>query len=326
LKYQDTSTGDLVSTHRTRMGACDVMTQNKNNAVIHCGHMNGVVSLWSPASSDYLVKMLCHKGAPVHSVAVDKTGRYMVTGGADSQVKIWDLRMYKETHAYFTKGGVPSSIDISQKGVLGIGHGSNTTFWNPDAMKYKMKDPYMGHRLNGLGPVETVRFRPFEDVCGLGHAKGFSSIVIPGSGEANLDSMEYNLNPFQDTKQRREAEVRSLLDKLSPNMISLNPDVVGTVEEGDVHSRFERSKQLEEEANERKLREGEVKPKEKKRMRGRSKINKKLARKKKNIIDENVLKLREAREEEKAERAKADKKDDPGEIKAQAPAALKRFF
>jgi U3 small nucleolar RNA-associated protein 7 len=193
-------------------------------------------------------------------------------------------------------------------------------------MKYKMKDPYMGHRLNGLGPVETVRFRPFEDVCGLGHAKGFSSIVIPGSGEANLDSMEYNLNPFQDTKQRREAEVRSLLDKLSPNMISLNPDVVGTVEEGDVHSRFERSKQLEEEANERKLREGEVKPKEKKRMRGRSKINKKLARKKKNIIDENVLKLREAREEEKAERAKADKKDDPGEIKAQAPAALKRFF
>lgn len=327
LKYQDTSTGELVSTHRTKMGACDVMTQNKNNAVIHCGHMNGVVSLWSPASSEYLVKMLCHKGAPVQSISVDKTGRYMVTGGADSQVKIWDLRMYKETHAYYTRGGAPSSIDISQKGVLGIGHGSNTTFWNPDAIKYKMKDPYMSHKLNGLGPVDTVRFRPFEDVCGISHAKGFSSIVIPGSGEANLDSMEYNLNPFQDTKQRREAEVRSLLDKLSPNMISLNPDVVGTVEEGDIHSRYERQKQLEEEANERKLREGEVKPKEKKRMRGRSKINKKLARKKKNIIDANVLKLREARENEKAEIAKEKNQSNAtGQGKERAPAALKRFF
>ena len=327
LKYHDTSTGELVSTHRTKMGACDVMTQNKNNAVIHCGHLNGVVSLWSPASSEYLVKMLCHKGAPVHSLAIDKTGRYMATGGADSQVKIWDLRMYKETHAYYTQGGVPTSLDISQRGVLGIGHGSKTTFWNPDALKYKVKDPYMAHSLGGMGPVETLRFRPFEDVCGIGHGKGFSSIVIPGSGEPNLDSMEYNLNPYQDTKQRREAEVRSLLDKLSPAMISLDPDVVGTVEEGDVHSRYERQKQLEEEANEKRLREGEVKPKEKNRMRGKNKIKKKLARKKKNIIDDNVLKLREARDQEKAERAQANNKEGPGEVQTtQAPAALKRFF
>jgi len=328
LKYHDTSTGELVSTHRTKMGACDVMVQNQHNSVIHCGHMNGVVSLWSPASSEYLVKMLCHKGAPVHSLAVDKSGRYMVTGGADSQVRIWDLRMYKETHSYFTKGGVPTSLDISQRGVLGIGHGSNTTFWNPDAIRYKVKDPYMSHGLKGMGPVESVRFRPFEDVCGIGHSKGFSSIVIPGSGEPNLDSMEYNLNPFQDAKQRREAEVRSLLDKLSPAMISLDPDVIGTVEEGDVHNRYERQKQLEEEANEKRLSEGEVQVKEKKRMRGRNKIKKKLARKQKNIIDDNVLKLKEAREIEKEERAsaKASKPDVANEATTETPSALKRFF
>ena len=326
LKYHDTSTGDLVSTHRTKMGACDVMVQNKHNAVIHCGHMNGAVSLWSPASSEYLVKMLCHKGAPIHSLAVDKSGRYMVTGGADSQVKIWDLRMYKETHSYYTQGGAPTSLDISQKGVLGIGHGSNTTFWGPDAIRYKVKDPYMSHRLGGKGPVETLRFRPFEDVCGIGHSKGLSSIVIPGSGEPNLDSMEYNLNPFQDTKQRREAEVRSLMDKLSPSMISLDPDIIGTVEEGDVHTRHERQKQLEAEANEKKLAEGEVKVKEKKRMRGRNKIKKKLARKKKNVIDDNVLKLREARDVEKAERAKESNPEQANETKVDQPSALKRFF
>jgi U3 small nucleolar RNA-associated protein 7 len=252
----------------------------------------------------------------------------MVTGGADSQVKIFDLRMYKETHSYFTRGGVPTSMDISQRGVLGIAHGANTTFWSPDALRYKVKDPYMSHGLGGMGPVETLRFRPFEDVCGIGHSKGFSSIVIPGSGEPNLDSMEYNLNPFQDSKQRREAEVRSLLDKLSPNMISLDPDLIGTVEEGDVHNRYERQKQLEEEANEKRLSEAEIKVKEKKRMRGRNKIKKKLARKQKNVIDDNVLKLKEVRETEKAERAsaKASKPDDSNDTTTEAPSALKRFF
>ena len=324
LKYQDTSTGELVSTHRTKLGACYVMTLNKSNAIIHCGHLNGVVTLWSPANSEYLVKMLCHKGGPVHSLAVDQSGRYMVTGGADSQIKIWDLRMYKETHAYFSRGGAPTSMDISQKGVLGIGHGSHTTFWSPDAIKYKVKDPYMGHFLNGKGPVESLRFRPFEDICGIGHAKGFSSIVIPGSGEPNLDSLEYNTNPFQDTKQRREAEVRALLDKLNPNMIALDPDVIATVEESDLHRVAERKQQLEEEANKKKELQGEEKPKEKKRMRGKSKIKKKLARKHKNIIDANVLKLKDAIEKEKAEKVAL--KTGVSEKSETAPIALKRFF
>lgn len=328
LKYHDTSTGELISNHRTKLGPCSVMTQNKSNAIIHCGHNNGVVTLWSPANSEYLVKMLCHKGAPIQSMAIDRSGFYMVTGGADSQVKIWDLRMYKETHAYYTKGGVPSSLDISQRGILGIGHGARTTFWSPEALKMKVKDPYMGHSISGKGPVESLKFRPFEDVCGIGHAKGFSSIVIPGSGEANLDSMEYNINPYQDSKQRREGEVRALLDKLSPNMISLDPDVIGTVEESNHHNRVERQRHIEEDANARKLKEGEKKPKEKKRMRGRNKIKKKLARKSKNVIDENRVKLREKLEEQKLQRAEARSQKLSGEsaVTDKAPAALKRFF
>lgn len=328
LKYHDTSTGELVSTHRTKMGPCSVMTQNPSNSVIHCGHNNGVVTLWSPANSEYLVKMLCHKGSPVQSVAVDRSGFYMVTGGADSQVKIWDLRMYKETHAYFTRGGAPSSIDISQKGAIGIGHGVHTTFWSPQALKMKVKDPYMSHSIAGKGPVESLRFRPFEDVCGIGHGKGFSSIVIPGSGEPNLDSMEYNMNPYQDSKQRREGEVRALLDKLSPNMIALDSDVIGTVEESNHHNRVERTRHLEEDANEKRLRDGDVKPKEKNRMRGRNKIQKKLNRKRKNIIDENKVKLKEILEEQKSQKAAERNRNETteGEVVSKAPSALKRFF
>jgi len=323
LKYHDTSTGTLVSQHRTKLGACNVMRQNPSNAVMNLGHTNGTVTLWSPASSEYLVKMLCHRGSPVLSMAVDSSGNYMVTGGADKQVKVWDLRMYKETHSYFTPAGVPTSIDISQRGIVGIGHAAHSTFWSPEALRTKMKDPYMHHAMPGCGPVETLKFRPFEDVCGIGHAKGISSIVIPGSGEPNLDSMEYNTNPFQDTQQRREAEVRSLLDKLSPEMISLDPDAVGGIEESDPHKRLERTRDLQEEADA--LAAGKKPKKQKSKKRGRSKIQTKLRRKHNNIVDSAKLKLREAREEEKRQ-SKASKGEAADTPKEKAPSALKRFF
>jgi len=182
----------------------------------------------------------------------------------------------------------------------------------------------MHHAMPACGPVETLRFRPYEDVCGIGHARGISSIVIPGSGEPNLDSTEYNANPHQDKKQRREAEVRALLDKLSPNMIALDPDVVGGVEESDPHRRLERIRDLQEDAN-AKLADA-PKMKEKNKKRGRSKIQTKLRRKHKNVVDANTLKLKEAREQEKKEAKLLQGETAHETPKDSAPAALKRFF
>ena len=264
------------------------------------------------------------------SLAMDRSGRYMVTGGGDSKVKVWDLRMYKEVHSYNTYGGAPTCVDISQTGILGIGHGCHTTFWRPEALRVKMKEPYMKHQLSGKG-AESLRFRPFEDVCGIGHTMGISSIVIPGSGEPNLDSMEHFTNPYMDNKQRREAEVRSLLEKLSPDMIALDPDAIGSVEESNLIQRRQRMRDVAEEADVRKAEEMEAlkNKKEKKRMRGRSKIAKKLARKHKNIIDDNMLKLKELREKEKAER-EAERAgvggDGDSDADDETPSALKRFF
>jgi len=186
----------------------------------------------------------------------------------------------------------------------------------------------MKHQLSGKGPLESLRFRPFEDVCGIGHASGISSIVIPGSGEPNLDSMEHFTNPYMDSKQRREAEVRSLLEKLSPDMIALDPDSVGGIEESNLIQRQQRLRHVAEEANAKKAADLEAakEKKEKKRMRGRSKIAKKLRRKKKNIVDENTVKLKELRDEEKEERMRSKElvvTDGAGD---DAPAALQRFF
>lgn len=47
-------------------------------------------------------------------------------------------------------------------------------------------------------PVRQVKFVPFEDVLGVTHDQGYSSLVVPGSGEANFDA--YEANPFESRK------------------------------------------------------------------------------------------------------------------------------
>lgn len=57
-----------------------------------------------------------------------------------------------------------------------------------------------------------MRFCPFQDILTIGHNAGLSSILVPGVGEPNFDSME--ADPFENKKARREREVKGLLDKV----------------------------------------------------------------------------------------------------------------
>ena len=41
-------------------------------------------------------------------------------------------------------------------------------------------------------------FAPYEDVLGLVHDNGYSSILVPGAGVANFDAFESN--PFESDK------------------------------------------------------------------------------------------------------------------------------
>ncbi|KAJ8662909.1 hypothetical protein O0I10_001085 [Lichtheimia ornata] len=223
LKYQDTSTGQFVTELRTKLGSCHTMAQNPWNAIIHLGHGNGTVTLWSPNSSQPHVKMLCHKG-PVQSLAVDPSGRYMATAGLDGKLKIWDIRKYEPLQEYYSPRPA-TSLSISQRGLLGVGWTSHVTIWK-DAFRTKQQSPYMNH-LQPSSTIRDIQFVPYEDVLGFGHAKGVSSIVVPGAGEPNFDTLE--ANPYQTVKQRQEAEVHSLLDKLQPEMIVLDPTQIGRV-------------------------------------------------------------------------------------------------
>lgn len=48
-----------------------------------------------------------------------------------------------------------------------------------DPFKSLERNPYMTHHIAGQSVRET-RFVPYEDVLGIGHSQGMSSIVVPG--------------------------------------------------------------------------------------------------------------------------------------------------
>ncbi|XMA13219.1 hypothetical protein WAI453_006010 [Rhynchosporium graminicola] len=230
LKYQDVSTGQMVIETPTKLGSPTALTQNPQNAVLHVGHQNGTVTLWSPNSPTPLVKLLAHRG-PVRAMSIDREGRYMVSTGQDLKMSVWDIRMFKEVNSYFTRQPA-SSVAISDRGLTAVGWGTQTSVWRGLFTKHsleqeKIQSPYMAWGGEGKR-MERVKWCPFEDILGVSHDAGFSSIIVPGAGEPNFDAQE--INPYENTKQRQEAEVRSLLNKLQPEMISLNPEYIGNLD------------------------------------------------------------------------------------------------
>lgn len=308
LKYQDVSTGQLVAELPTRQGQPVSLGQNPYNAVLHVGHQNGTVTLWSPNTAEPLVKLLAHKG-PVRSLAMDREGRYMVSTGQDQKMAVWDIRMFREVHGYYTRQP-GSSVSISDSGLTAIGWGTQATIWkglfNKSApVQEKVKSPYMSWGGEGKR-IERVRWCPFEDVLGLGHHEGFSSIIVPGAGEANFDAME--VNPFETAKQRREGEVKSLLNKLQPDMIALDPNYVGNL---DLRSQQQREadKDLDTPA-------ADIAEEIRNRARGKNGALKKYLRKqrKKNIIDEKRLRVDEIwkEQQEKNQKRRVEQEADLG--------------
>ncbi|KAH9893713.1 BING4CT domain-containing protein [Xylariomycetidae sp. FL2044] len=314
LKYQDTSTGQIVSEMPTKLGPPASLTQNPYNAVLHVGHNNGTVTLWSPNSTDPLVKLLAHKG-PVRSLSVDREGRYMVTAGQDCKMAVWDIRMFKEVNSYFTRQPA-SSVTISDRGLTAVGWGTQTTIWKGLFSKHqpiqeKIQSPYMTWGGEGKR-VERVRWCPFEDTLGIGHDEGFSSIIVPGAGESNFDALE--VNPFETKKQRQETEVKGLLNKLPPEMIALDPNFVGNLD-----LRSDQQRQAEKDLDAKPV---DVETEIRNRARGKNSALRKYLRKQrsKNIIDEKRLKVDEIWKEQLQERKEKHKEE-----KAELGPALARF-
>lgn len=229
LKYQDTSTGTLISQHRTGLGNCNTMTQNPLTAVLHLGHSNGTVTMWTPNLSTPAVKLLAHRG-PVTGISIDARngGRDMATCGMDGTIKVWDTRMLGKGPRREWQARRPASdIQYSQRGLLGVAWGPHVSVYDTHSpLGNAPPGPYITQGFPRAEPLQ-VKFCPFEDVLGVAHSSGFTSLLVPGAGEPNFDSSE--LDPFETRNARREREVHQLLDKISPDLISIDSSILGSV-------------------------------------------------------------------------------------------------
>jgi len=228
LSWLDVSVGSLVSQFNSRMGRLNVMAQNPANAVICTGHSKGTVTMWTPNVKDEpVMKILAHK-QPLTSLAVERSGTYMATAAMDRTLRIWDVRNGQQCLREFVlPSGAAANLQFSDRKLLGavVGGGDVVEFYR-DACTKNVEYPYMRHKVNRK--VTDLHFVPFEDVVGIGHADGFSSILVPGSGEPNFDATE--VNPYQTKKQRREAEVKALLEKIPSDLITLNQDQIAEID------------------------------------------------------------------------------------------------
>ncbi|CAI9091236.1 OLC1v1026204C1 [Oldenlandia corymbosa var. corymbosa] len=222
LRYQDVTTGEIVGNLRTGQGRSNVMEVNPFNGVVAVGHSRGSVSMWKPTTAAPLVKMLCHQG-PVSAMAFHSNGHLMATAGMERKIKLWDLRKFQVLQ---TLHGHAQTLEFSQKGLLAGATGSCVEVWKVESGTSSYES-YMSHTMAKGFQVGRVAFQPYEDVLCLGHSKGYTSILIPGSGEPNFDT--WVANPFETSKQRREKEIHALLDKLPPEAIMLDPTKIGAV-------------------------------------------------------------------------------------------------
>ncbi|OAF70660.1 WD repeat-containing protein 46 [Intoshia linei] len=220
LKFMDISLGQEVCDHNTKLGKLMVMEQNPQNAVIYLGHQKGVVSLWTPNNKEAVTRVLCH-GTTIRDISIDISGKYMATTASDYYVKIWDLR---HTYKELGKLKVPStnSISFSQTNMLAVSSSKTVLIYNNVESQVNL---YLKSKLPNH--INQLRFCPYEDILGVGHDGGFSSLIIPGSAIADIDT--YEDNPFETKKQRNEKEIHMLIDKIQPEFINVDSTILSTL-------------------------------------------------------------------------------------------------
>ena len=210
LSYVDVSMGAAVATKATGQGPCDVIAQNPSNAVVHLGHSNGTVTLWTPTNEEAVARVLCHRSR-VRGLAVDHSGRRMATSDDGGCLKLWDLRMFREVDCYRSNAAI-GNLDFSQKGLFAFSTGKTAVVWNlrngfrpchaagrRELRRHQQAPLYLQHSMDRR-VVSSLRFCPYDDVLGIGNSAGFSSIVVPGAGEPNYDLFE--ADPFETVRGR----------------------------------------------------------------------------------------------------------------------------
>ncbi|KAF2362758.1 BING4 C-terminal domain [Trinorchestia longiramus] len=238
LHYLDVSLGKEVLFIKPKQTRAVAMVNSPYNGVMTTAHGGGVVCMWTPNHNEPVGTVLCHK-SNISSIAYDPAGRYMLTAGYDRKLNIWDARnLGTQLQSLSLPRGVVNSMSVSQTGLVAVSCARDVSIYR--GLKEGNMVPYLHHPLETK--VHQVQFCPYEDVLGISSVTGFSSIIIPGAGEANFDA--YEANPFSNRTTRRETLVKNLLEKIPYQHITLDPRTVAQVDVPSLEEKMEEKRRL----------------------------------------------------------------------------------
>ncbi|KAI5192290.1 U3 small nucleolar RNA-associated protein 7 [Nematocida sp. AWRm77] len=218
LKYQDTTVGKLVSEIGTKQRE-SVLEHDRTNGVVYLSNPSGEVSLWSPRSTEYLAKVLCHRSR-ISNVKVSDSGAQMYTSSGN-ELSVWDVRNTFSPVCTKTFPGQITALSVSQTGQVSLSQKNKVLVLDGSL------SPVITHSL-GRSRVHSLAYMPYEDILSIGSDAGVENIVSPGAGQSVY---RRNENPRVSSKEKRNAEVRRMLEKIPADMISLENEVGTEVKE-----------------------------------------------------------------------------------------------
>ncbi|KAA0192393.1 hypothetical protein HAZT_HAZT009934 [Hyalella azteca] len=237
LHYLDVSLGKEVILIQPKQPRAVAMVNSPFNGVMATAH-SGLVCMWTPNYNEPVASMLCHK-SNISALTYDPAGRYLLTAAYDRKVNIWDARnLGSQLQSLSMPHSVVSSMSVSQTGLVALACGRDVNIYK--GLKEGNLTPYLHHPLETK--VHQVQFCPYEDVLGVTSRSGFSSLIVPGAGEANFDA--YEANPFSNRTTRRETLVKNLLEKIPYEHITLDPRTVTQVDVPSLEEKMEEKRRL----------------------------------------------------------------------------------
>ncbi|ORD97182.1 WDR46 [Hepatospora eriocheir] len=204
ITYLDTSIGKIVS----KIDCRNEEIVGSMDGVIYLGHNDGTVTLHAPIQDEYLMKI--KTGNDLVDIATSYN--YLYTSTSNS-IKQFDLRNYfKELKTIKKSGG---KLATTSKEYISTYRNKNI-----DVFDTKLN---LIHNTKLAESINSVSFNSFEDICVATTRKRVKFLLFPGTADVNFDTRE--ISPFLTKKQKQEREVKMLLEKIPPEMISYNSEV-----------------------------------------------------------------------------------------------------
>ncbi|KAI5181792.1 U3 small nucleolar RNA-associated protein 7 [Nematocida sp. AWRm80] len=218
LRYHDTTIGKLVSEISTKERGI-AMTHDRSNGVVYLAGASGHISLWTPRTSEYLSKVLCHKSR-VNNIQVSENGSilYTTAGGDLSQ---WDIRNMFQPLSTESYGMPITSLTVSQTGLIALASRNRVNIIN------QQNELVLSHH-TARSITHSLSFMPYEDVLTIGTIHGIENIIVPGAGQELYRRHE---NPKASKTEKKNAEIRRILEKIPADMIALENETATEVKE-----------------------------------------------------------------------------------------------